>query len=46
MLIKTLGGLYLAVWLYLAIDPIDRSDWFLDNLLVFLFVPLFVYSYR
>lgn len=46
MLIKTLCGVYLSVWLYLAIEPIDRSDWLLDNLLVFLFVPLLVYSYR
>ncbi|KYZ75070.1 hypothetical protein AXX12_15970 [Anaerosporomusa subterranea] len=46
MLVKKLCGIFLITWLYLAIDPIDRSDWFLDNLLVFLSVPLLVYSYR
>jgi putative membrane protein len=46
MLIKLLGAFYLIVWLYLAIDPIDRADWLLDNLLVFLAVPLLVYTYR
>lgn len=46
MLVKSLCGLYLIIWLYLAIEPIDRSDWLLDNLLVFFTVPLLVYSYR
>lgn len=46
MLIKVLFGGYLLVWLCLAIEPFDRSDWFLDNILVFIAVPLLVYSYR
>ena len=28
-------ALYAAIWIALAIRPIDRSDWFLENLLVF-----------
>src|SRR5262245_45886813 len=32
-------------WLALAINPLDRSDWLLENALVFLFVPLMVLTY-
>lgn len=39
-------AVYLLFWVYLAIEPLDRSDWVLDNLLVFLFVPLLIYTYR
>jgi len=28
-------AVYAVVWIYLAIDPHDRSDWLLENLLVF-----------
>lgn len=38
---------YVAVWLLLAIDPWYRDDWLLENVLVFLLVPLLVKgSYR
>lgn len=31
---------FLAVWIWAAINPTYRHDWFLENYLVFLFVPL------
>lgn len=33
--------LFAAYWLAMAIDPLDRKDWLLENLLVFLSVPAF-----
>jgi len=41
-----LGGLYGALWLALAIDPVFRADWALENVLVVLFVLGFAASYR
>lgn len=35
-----------VIWAALAIHPLDRSDWWLENALVFLAVPLFVFYYR
>ncbi len=32
--------LYAAIWLVLAVNPTYRSDWFLENLLVFAFIPV------
>ncbi|MEZ5499689.1 MAG: DUF2238 domain-containing protein [Steroidobacteraceae bacterium] len=32
-------AVYLPIWLALAIAPVDRSDWLLENLLVFVAVP-------
>ena len=42
----TLLGLFLLVWIALAIDPWYRDDWLLENVLVFLLVPLLVLGYR
>lgn len=39
-------AVYLLVWIWSAIAPLSRSDWFLENILVFLFVPLLVWHYR
>jgi hypothetical protein len=39
MPVKVLFAAYLILWLYLAIEPLDRFDWVLDNLLVFLLGP-------
>ena len=36
----TLLGIYFAIWLGLAISPLSREDWFLENLLVFASLPL------
>jgi len=46
VLAKKLLVFYLLVWFYLAIEPVDRFDWLLDNLLIILFVPTLAYSYR
>lgn len=35
-------AVYIAVWCFLAIDPLSRSDWVLENLLVWLTLPLVV----
>ena len=37
---------YGAVWLLAALAPLDRSDWLLENLLVFVFVPTLVLTHR
>ncbi len=37
---------YLVFWVVLAIHPMDRFDWFLENLLVFISLPLLVGTYR
>jgi putative membrane protein len=39
-------ALYLVVWAVLAVDPNYRSDWWLENILPFVFVPLLVATYR
>lgn len=35
-----ISGLYAVVWLWSAVDPFSRSDWLLENLLVFLGLPV------
>jgi putative membrane protein len=37
---KTLGVCLLILWIALAIHPLHRADWLLENALVFLGVPL------
>lgn len=46
MLVKGFFAAYLILWFYLAFEPLDRFDWILDNLLVFLLGPPFLYSAR
>lgn len=41
----SLLALFLAWWLVLAIAPVYRQDWLLENLLVFIAIPLLVQSY-
>jgi putative membrane protein len=38
-------ALFLAWWLVLAIAPVYRQDWLLENLLVFIAIPLLVLTY-
>lgn len=38
-------ALFLAWWLILAIAPVYRQDWLLENLLVFIAIPLLVLTY-
>jgi putative membrane protein len=39
-------GVYLILWIALAISPRDRSDWFLENLLIFISVAVLAITYR
>lgn len=39
-------GLFAAIWSALAIAPRYRQDWLLENLLVFVAVPVLAWSYR
>ena len=44
--VQALAGAYLGVWALAAIAPYDRSDWLLENLLVFAVVPALVATHR
>ncbi|HAF25301.1 MAG TPA: DUF2238 domain-containing protein, partial [Blastocatellia bacterium] len=37
---------YALLWILLAIHPLDRGDWFLENLLVFATAAVLVPTYR
>jgi putative membrane protein len=37
---------YGAFWVWLAIDPLNRRDWLLENLLVLTLIPLLLLTYR
>jgi putative membrane protein len=39
-------ALFVAIFIALAIAPVYRQDWLLENLLVFIAVPLLVVNYR
>lgn len=39
-------GLYVVVWTLCAINPLYPSDWLLENVLVFVFVPIVIMQYR
>src|SRR5262245_20504008 len=41
-----LAGLYTAWWVLMAISPVDRMDWLMENVLVFLGVGLLVFTYK
>lgn len=43
---RWLLGAYLCIWAALAIAPRYRADWLLENIIVFIAVPLFVRSAR
>lgn len=45
-LLQGLAVTYFLWWAVLAISPYDRFDWFLENLLVFVFVGLLATTYR
>lgn len=44
--LRTLFWVFAGIWILLAIDPVSRSDWFLENILIFLGVPLVLYVNR
>jgi len=41
----TLIAVFIVLWAVLAIEPVSRGDWFLENILTLIFVPLLVASY-
>lgn len=43
---KLLGIVFLLAWILLAIKPVYRFDWFLENILVFVSVPFLIFFYR
>jgi putative membrane protein len=45
-LLQALVGAYAVVWLVTSIAPLDRHDWFLENLLVFAVVAVLIGTYR
>lgn len=45
-LLQVLFGMYLIVWVITAINPLHPDDWLLENLLVVVFVPLFVFTHK
>jgi len=45
-LLQALVALYLVVWIVLAVSPVDRQDWMLENLLAVTVVMVLVATYR
>jgi putative membrane protein len=45
-LLQALVGMYALVWIVTAIRPLDRHDWFLENLLVVAMVAILIGTYR
>jgi putative membrane protein len=46
LLLQILIAFYALVWIIAAIRPVDRGDWLLENLLVFITVPVLALAYR
>src|SRR5207244_13415568 len=44
--LQILAGCYTILWILLAIHPVDRGDWFLENLLVFVAIAVLVLTYH
>lgn len=45
-LLHGLMAWYVVIWIFLAIDPVDRHDWFLENVLAVGLVIVLVATYR
>jgi putative membrane protein len=45
-LLQVLVAWYAVVWIATAVSPLDRHDWFLENLLVFAMLALLIGTYR
>lgn len=43
---KLLTAIFAALWLALAIKPVSRMDWILENVLLVLALPIFIAAYR
>jgi putative membrane protein len=44
--LRTFFSVYVIFWGIMAISPSYRMDWFLENILVFLFVPTLTFTYK
>ena len=42
----TLLAWYIVFWIFMAISPVDRSDWMLENLLAVIFIGVLIATYR
>jgi len=40
---KIIYGIYIFVWIIMAINPKYPADWFLENILVFIFFPFIIW---
>ena len=45
-LLPVLVVAYSVFWIWLAIEPVNRRDWLLENLLVLALIPLLLLTYR
>lgn len=45
-LLQTLGAFYALAWVIFAFKPLYPTDWLLENILVVLFVPALVFTYK
>jgi len=45
-LLQVAAGAYAVVWVATSMAPLDRHDWFLENLLVFAAVAILIGTYR
>ena len=45
-LLQTVALLYGVFWLALAVTPLHRFDWLLENILIFITVPSLALTYR
>ncbi len=43
---KILLTIYAIFWIAVAMEPLDRFTWFLENIVIFLSLPLFILSYH
>jgi len=44
--VGTLTVLYLLIWLWAAWEPVNRFIWFLENILIFVFLIVFILMHR
>ncbi len=40
-----LFGIYILIWIWAAIAPTYRDGWWLENILVFVFIPVLIWTY-
>ena len=45
-LLQVLCACYAVIWIIAAINPKDRADWLIENILVFVSVPVLAFTYR